>query len=68
MLVAGVAMASVRSPDVPYIDTLDRVSKDRYVAKIDCIGGVDPYVAGTATNMSSDYDGLPPVTSGREVC
>ena len=61
-------MASVKLPNVSYIDTLDRVSKERYLAKIDLLCGLDPYansgksLAVTVTGMSSDYDGLPSIT------
>ena len=34
------AMASVKLPNVSYIDTLDRVSKERYLAKIDLLFGL----------------------------
>ena len=33
-------MASVKLPNVSYIDTLDRVSKERYLAKIDLLCGL----------------------------
>ena len=36
-------MASVKLPNVSYIDTLYRVSKERYLAKIDLLCGLDPY-------------------------
>ena len=61
-------MASVKLPNVSYIDTLDRVSKERYLAKIDLLCGLDPYansgksLAVTVAGMSSDYDGLPSIT------
>ena len=61
-------MASVTLHNVSYIDTLDRVSKYRYLAKIDLLCGLDPYANSgnslpvTVTDMSSDYEGLPSIT------
>ena len=39
------SMASKAVVKVPYIDTLDVLTKQRYLAKIQIVDGVDPYSA-----------------------
>lgn len=43
-----------------YVDTLDNITKERYLAKISLIGDIDPYEVGN--NLDNTHDGLPDIT------
>lgn len=51
----------VKAKKIDYVDTLDQISRERYVNKIKLIGARDPYTIGTK-EWRDDPDIFPDVT------